>query len=480
MTSASSKPIVALAGGVGAARFLRGLVRAVPAEDVAVIVNTGDDRRFYGVHVSPDIDIVTYTLAGRVDRQRGFGLEGDTFALIEALGALGHETWFRLGDADFATCQHRSLRLAEGAGLAAVTDEIRGRFGVASQLLPMSEDPCPTLVELSGGESVHFEEYLVRDGAPSDVEGVDLSAARAAQPGPGVLEALRGARSIVFCPSNPVVSIGPILALPGVREALRESSAPIVAISPIVAGAPVKGPADSLLRGVGAEVSARGVARLYRDVVDGFVIDTRDSDETADVTAACAALDPSSPGAETAVAVRALVEQVIEPLDLSPKTVRRVFFSPDAALSYDFAARLLRGQGSKTNFVTLQDYEKAKKRELDVTGFSVDVTTSSTAIESTVKYILLKHSITVDGTDHSLKESATPTTCPEIIALNAAMKKKWSSYLPSTSGAKFLDDYQRSINDILQGLKPSSKTDDALVPSTVSVGNDLSDASLIN
>jgi LPPG:FO 2-phospho-L-lactate transferase len=294
VTNSVPTPIVALAGGVGAARFLRGLVRAVPAADVTVIINTGDDRHFYGAHVSPDIDIVTYTLSGRVDRQRGFGLEGDSFALIDALGALGHENWFRLGDADFATCQHRTLRLAEGAGLAEVTDDIRQRFGVATRLLPMSEDPCPTLVELSDGRRVHFEEYLVRDGAPSDVEGVDLGAAACARPGPGVLEALRGARSILFCPSNPVVSIGPILALPGVREAVRKSSAPVVAVSPIVAGAPVKGPADSLLRGIGAEVSGRGVARLYRDVADGFVLDTRDRDDVPDVEALgleCIAVD---------------------------------------------------------------------------------------------------------------------------------------------------------------------------------------------
>ena len=294
MSTAAPTPIVALAGGVGAARFLRGLVRAVDPRDVTAIINTGDDRRFYGVHVSPDIDIVTYTLAGRVDRQRGFGLADDTFALIDALAELGHETWFRLGDADFATCQHRSLRLAEGAGLAEVTDEIRRRFGVATRLLPMSEDPCATLVELSGGDRMHFEEYLVRDGAPSDVEGVDLSAARNARPGPGVLDALRAARSILFCPSNPVVSIGPILALPGVREALRESTAPVIAISPIVAGAPVKGPADSLLRGIGAEVSARGVARLFRELIDGFVLDTRDREEASDVAALglrCIAVD---------------------------------------------------------------------------------------------------------------------------------------------------------------------------------------------
>jgi LPPG:FO 2-phospho-L-lactate transferase len=282
-TAPAATPVVALAGGVGAARFLRGLVRVVDPEQVTAIVNTGDDRVFYGVHVSPDLDIVTYTLAGLVDRERGFGLEGDRFAMIDALGALGHETWFRLGDRDFAICQHRTLRLTGGAGLAEVTDEIRRSLGVAIRILPMSEEPCPTFVELAGGRRSHFEEYLVRDGAPSDVEGVDLSDARRAHPAPGVIDALCGAGSIVFCPSNPVVSIGPILAIPGVREALLESDAPVVAVSPIVSGAPLKGPADALLRGVGAEVSARGVAQLYREVVDGFVLDERDRAEQADV-----------------------------------------------------------------------------------------------------------------------------------------------------------------------------------------------------
>jgi LPPG:FO 2-phospho-L-lactate transferase len=276
---------VALAGGVGAARFLAGLVRVAAPEEVSIIVNTGDDRRFYGVHVCPDVDIVTYTLAGRVDRSRGYGLEGDTTAVIDALGALGHETWFRLGDRDFAVCHHRTLRLAGGAGLAEISDEIRRAFGVASRILPMSEDPCPTIVELGGGRRVHFEEYLARDGAPDDVEGVDLSAARAARPGPGVLESIREAAWIVICPSNPVVSIGPILDVPGVRDAIRDSAAPVVAISPIIGGAPVKGPADRLLRGLGVEVSARGVAGMYRNLAHAFVLDERDAEQARDVEA---------------------------------------------------------------------------------------------------------------------------------------------------------------------------------------------------
>ena len=281
----SPAPVVALAGGVGAARFLRGLVRAVDPEAVTAIVNTGDDRSFYGLHVSPDLDIVTYTLAGRVDPERGWGLAGDAFAVIEALGRLGHETWFRLGDRDLATCLHRTAALREGRGLAEVTDAIRRAFGVALRVLPMSEDACPTIVQLSGGRRLHFEEYLVRDGAPSDVEAVDLSAAARARPAPGVVEALRGARTLLVCPSNPVVSIAPVLAVPGVREAIAASGAPVVAVTPIVGGAPIKGPADHLLRAVGAEVSARGVARLYRDLARGFVLDARDRAELADVQA---------------------------------------------------------------------------------------------------------------------------------------------------------------------------------------------------
>lgn len=248
-------------------------------------MNTGDDHEFYGVHVSPDLDIVTYTLADRVDPEKGYGLAGDTFAVVDALARYGHETWFRLGDRDLATCLHRTIRLRAGRGLAAVTDEIRRALGVRARLLPMSEDPCPTYVELAGGRRLHFEEYLARDGAPDEVRAVDLGAAAAARPAPGVLEALAAADGVLICPSNPVVSIGPILAVPGLRDALRRASAPVVAVSPIVGGAPVKGPADRLLRGIGAEVSARGVAALYRDVARGFVLDARDAEQADDVAA---------------------------------------------------------------------------------------------------------------------------------------------------------------------------------------------------
>ncbi len=289
-------PVVALCGGVGAARFLRGLVRAVPAEDVVAIVNTGDDREFYGVHVAPDLDIVTYTLAGVVDEAVGYGLAGDSFTLVDALAKLGHETWFRLGDRDYAHCLHRTLRLREGDGLAAVADGLRRHLGVSSRILPMAEPPCPTRVELHDGRSLHFEEYMIREGAPDAVAAVDLRAAQGAEPAPGVLEAISAARAIVFCPSNPVVSIGPILAVPGVREAVAARRCPAVAVSPIVGGAPVKGPARQLLNGIGVEVSARGVARHYRRhragpgatsdevaLIDAYVLDERDREQAGDV-----------------------------------------------------------------------------------------------------------------------------------------------------------------------------------------------------
>lgn len=304
--------IVVLAGGVGAARFLRGLVLAAPPEDVTAIVNTGDDREFYGVHVAPDLDIVTYTLAGAVDPDKGYGLAGDTTRVVDRLGELGHESWFRLGDRDFANCLDRSLRLRAGATLCETADRLRRSYGVAVRILPMSNDPCPTYVELSGGRRVHFEEYMVRDGAPSDVERVDLSAARRATPAPGVLEAIRSAGILLVCPSNPVVSIGPILEVPGVRDAIAASGARVVGVSPIVGGAPVKGPAAQLLRGIGCEVSARGVARLYAPWMDAFVIDRRDAAQLEEIRAlglACRAVDTLM--VNTAVA-RALADSVLE------------------------------------------------------------------------------------------------------------------------------------------------------------------------
>jgi LPPG:FO 2-phospho-L-lactate transferase len=271
-----ARRVVALAGGVGAARFLSGLVRVLPQEELAVVVNTGDDRDFFGLRVCPDLDIVTYTLAGVVNRETGWGFEGDTVQCLDALRRLRSDVWFRLGDKDLATHIHRTERLRAGATLTQVTRELAAAFGLRVELLPMSDDATPTRVLRRDGTRTDFEEYMVRDGAPDDVARLDLSAAEAARPAPGVLEALRAAEFVLVCPSNPLVSIGTILAVPGVRAAL-EARHDLVSVSPIIAGAPVKGPADRLLRAAGVEVSAAGVASLYRGFCRGMVIDRRDA-----------------------------------------------------------------------------------------------------------------------------------------------------------------------------------------------------------
>jgi len=277
-----SRRVVALAGGVGAARFLSGLVRVLRPEELTVIVNTGDDRDFFGLRVCPDLDIVTYTLAGVVNPETGWGFRDDTTACLEALRRLRDDVWFKLGDRDLATHIHRSQRLRAGATLSGVVREIAAAFGVRVELLPMTERDAPTRVVRADGTRTDFEEYMVRDGAPEDIAEVDLSAASACEPAPGVLEALARAEAVIVCPSNPVVSIGTILAVRGVRAAL-EARHDAVSISPLIGGAPVKGPADRLLRAVGAEVSSAGVAALYRSFCRGMVIDRRDAHDQASV-----------------------------------------------------------------------------------------------------------------------------------------------------------------------------------------------------
>ncbi len=275
-------PVVALAGGVGAARFLSGVIQVVPPSQLTVIVNTGDDRDFFGLRVCPDLDIITYTLAGRINPATGWGLVRETWNALEELRKFGGDTWFGLGDRDLATHIHRSRRLREGATLVDVTREIASAFGVAARLLPMSEDPAATIIVREGGMRCDFEEYLVRDGAPDDVASVDLSAAASASPAAGVLEALEQAATVLLCPSNPVVSIGPIRALAPIERILRQRR-DAVAVSPIIGGKPVKGPADRLLRAVGSEVSARGVAALYALIARGMVIDRKDREQADEI-----------------------------------------------------------------------------------------------------------------------------------------------------------------------------------------------------
>src|SRR5579871_5586616 len=268
--------IVVLAGGVGAARFLQGLVQVVPQERLTVIVNTGDDRDFYGLHVSPDLDIVMYTLAGIVDEAHGWGIRGDTYNTMQQLTAYGNEDWFLLGDRDLATHIHRTKLLREGKTLSEVTDELRQHFGLALRILPMSDQPVQTHMKTPAG-LLHFEEYMVKRRCSDEVQDVVFVGASEAKPAPGVLDALKDAEAILIAPSNPIVSIGSILAVPGVHDILHEASGMVVAVSPIVSGSPIKGPADKLMRGLGMDVSAVGVARCYRDFLDVMVIDQQDA-----------------------------------------------------------------------------------------------------------------------------------------------------------------------------------------------------------
>jgi LPPG:FO 2-phospho-L-lactate transferase len=267
--------ITTLAGGVGAARFLEGLVQVVPPETITAIVNTGDDFVLHGLHISPDLDIVTCTLAGLIDARQGWGIADDTFACLDWLGRLGGPQWFKLGDRDLALHIRRSELLRAGVPLSQIAEQFRQALGVAVRLLPMSDQPTPTYILTPAGE-IHFEEYLVRRRAADDVHGVRFAGIEQARPAPGVLEALHEAAAVLLAPSNPVVSIGPILAVPGVREALRATTAPVVAVSPIVGGAAIKGPAVPLMRAMQIAPSALGVAHAYRDILDALIIDQAD------------------------------------------------------------------------------------------------------------------------------------------------------------------------------------------------------------
>jgi LPPG:FO 2-phospho-L-lactate transferase len=281
--------LATLAGGVGAARFLAGLVRVVPASDVVAIVNTADDDEFHGLYVSPDLDSVTYTLAGASNVAQGWGLEGETFAALDALARYDADTWFRLGDKDIATHLFRTQRLRAGVPLSEVTAEITRAWAVDARLIPMTDDPVRTriTVQRSTGirEELAMQRWFVGERAGPPVVSVRFDGADAARPAPGVLEALTLADTIVICPSNPVISIGPILAVPGIRDVLVARRDRVVAVSPIVGGAPVKGPADRLMAPLGIEVSCVGVARAYAEFCSSLVIDAVDAERAAEVEA---------------------------------------------------------------------------------------------------------------------------------------------------------------------------------------------------
>lgn len=264
-----------LAGGVGAARFLQGLVQVVPAGNITVISNTGDDEEFFGLHVSPDIDTVIYTLAGAIDEAQGWGLAGETYAALGALQRLGYETWFSLGDTDLGTHAFRSRLLHEGATLSEATARIADAFGLGLRLLPMSDDRIRTLVETDAG-TLAFQEYFVKHRTEVDVRAVRFDSVDDASAAPGVLDAIASADVVIVAPSNPVVSIGPVLAVPGVRDALRSTDARIAAVSPIIGGRTIKGPADRMMASLGMTATAVGVAEAYADFLDVLVIDEED------------------------------------------------------------------------------------------------------------------------------------------------------------------------------------------------------------
>jgi LPPG:FO 2-phospho-L-lactate transferase len=281
--------LATLAGGVGAARFLRGLVRVVAPDDVGAIVNTADDDVFYGLSVSPDLDSVTYTLAGASNETQGWGLEGETFATLDALDRYGLPTWFRLGDRDLATHLFRTERLRAGLPLSAVTREITEAWGVRTRLVPMTDDAVRTRITVANNDGttreLAMQEWFVRERAEPPVLAVRFDGADRARPAPGVLDALATAYAIVICPSNPIISIGPILAVPGIRDALVARRDRVVAVSPIVGGAPVKGPADRLMAPLGLEVSCVGVAEAYREIAGTLVIDAVDRERAPEVEA---------------------------------------------------------------------------------------------------------------------------------------------------------------------------------------------------
>lgn len=271
--------LTVLAGGVGAARLLAGLVQVVDPATVTAVVNVGDDTVLHGLHISPDLDTVTYTLAGAINPETGWGLAGESWHAMEALERYGGQTWFRLGDRDLATHLYRTQRHHEGAPLSTVTAEVTRAWGLEVRLLPATDEPLRTRVTVTEGDDEHeigFQEYFVGRRHVVPVTALRFDGADDARPAPGVLEAIADAERVVIAPSNPLVSIGPVLAVPGIRAALGARRPDVVAVSPIVAGAALKGPADRLLRELGHESSVAGVARVYRDVASTLVIDEAD------------------------------------------------------------------------------------------------------------------------------------------------------------------------------------------------------------
>ncbi len=292
-----------LAGGVGAARFLRGLVRAIDPADVTAIVNVADDTVMHGLHISPDLDTVTYTLAGVDNVETGWGLTGETWQAMEMLGHLGGAHWFNLGDRDLGTHLYRTARLHEGARLSEVTAEIAAAWELGLHLVPVTDDSVQTRVTTQDHGEIGFQEYFVRLRHDVPVTGVEFVGAGDATPAPGVLDAIAESDLVVIAPSNPIVSIGPLLAIPGVRDALVARRDHVAAISPIIAGKALKGPADRLMAELGMDASVLGVADVYRDLAATLVIDTADAHQVSAIEASglqCICTDTIMKDAEVA------------------------------------------------------------------------------------------------------------------------------------------------------------------------------------
>lgn len=266
---------MALAGGVGAARLLSGVVRHIPREDLVIIGNTGDDAQFYGLHVSPDLDTVMYTLAGIVDEDKGWGVSGDTFHCLQMLDKLGFETWFQLGDRDLAVHIIRTKMLKEGMTLCQATAQLCRMLGVKAQLIPMTNDPVRTKI-ISGQSTLEFQEYFVKRGTQDKVTDVVFEGAEKAKPAPGILQAIEEAEQVIICPSNPILSIAPILSIPLINDQLKNTKACIVGVTPIVGGKAIKGPTARIMASMGLEVSAHGVVKYYEPLLDHMIIDHTD------------------------------------------------------------------------------------------------------------------------------------------------------------------------------------------------------------
>jgi LPPG:FO 2-phospho-L-lactate transferase len=303
--------VLALAGGVGGAKLAHGLQMALPEGGLTVVVNTGDDFNLWGLHISPDIDTVVYTLAGLANQAQGWGLEGDSWQGLEMMARYGRDAWFRLGDMDMVTHVLRTQMLREGSTLTEVTADLASSLGVKSHILPMCDERVETLVKTPQGE-LDFQDYFVRRRHADTVEGVTFRGIDSARLRPDVEQAIMAAPAIIFCPSNPIVSIGPILALPGMADALRASKGPRVAVSPIVGGAALKGPAADMLQSLGYDVSPFGVASIYEGLIDGIVIDKVDEQYAPAIRDMGIAVEVSDTIMRSDAGRRALAETVLQ------------------------------------------------------------------------------------------------------------------------------------------------------------------------